>query len=153
MSNLYSIVVKAKDGVVAVKAFDTEDKVNIAIAMREKSASVFTDSLPEELVPYRHNTNELIRRVRNILNDNSVKVYVRPMMAVSLNEQGHYVFELNGKSNILDGDHPELGARLAPVKKVNASARGARIAPVKEVNASPRVARSQRFQTFLGTLA
>lgn len=126
MSNLYSIVIKAKDGTVAVKAFDT-DRTNIAIALREKSASVFTESLPEELAPYKHDRKELIKRVRDILNDNTIQVYVRAMMSVQINEDGNYVFKMGEDFTTLDGDHPELGSRLAPVKVRNASLSGARM--------------------------
>lgn len=120
MSNLYSIVIKAKDGTVAVKAFDTEH-TNIAIALREKTASVFTESLPEELAPYKHNRFELIKRVRDILNDNSIRVHIRSMMKVFINEAGNYVFQLGDEYTTLDGDHPDLAKRLTTVKVRNSS--------------------------------
>lgn len=126
MSNLYSIVIKAKDGTVAAKAFDTEH-TNIAIALREKSASVFTESLPEELAPYKHDRFELIKRVRDILNDNSIQVYIRPMMKVFINDDGNYVFQLADDYTTLDGDHPELAKRLAPVKVRNSSISGGKM--------------------------
>lgn len=113
MSDLYSIVIKAKDGTVSVKAYDS-DRTNIAIALHNKCASVFTDSLPDELIEFKDQPAELTQRVRSILNDNTLKVIIRPNVAVYLNEDGTYVFEQNGECATLDGDHPNLARRLAP---------------------------------------
>lgn len=125
MSELYSIVIKASDGTVAVKAFDRLH-TNIAIASRGKFASVFTESLPEELQPFKHDSAELIARVRNILNDNTIQVRVRSMMSVHINDDGNYEMVLDNKRAVLDGDHPELASRLVATKTRNSSANGGR---------------------------
>ena len=115
MSELYSIVVKATDGTVAGKAFDDEH-TRIAIASRGKHACVFTESLPEELQQFKQDPEELRKRVSHILNDNSIEIHIRPMLSVHINGDGNYVMNLCGKSSILDGNHPELAARLTAYK-------------------------------------
>lgn len=124
MSELYSMVIKAKDGLVSAKAFEQDGVTKIAFAQMDGQASVFTESLSDELAPYKHDRKELIRLVKDILNDDNVYVNVRPMMAVHINEDGNYVFTLGKEYTTLDGDHPSLGFRMTGRKHKNSSLSG-----------------------------
>ncbi len=126
MHDLYTMLIKAKDGNVVTLAHNVDGEIHVAIAVKDGVANVFLETLPEALKALKGDDAKIIALVRDVLSSPNVHVYIRPMIGVKL-IGGVYEIGLLDNVNKLDPAHPDLAARLVVNKTRNSSMSGGRV--------------------------
>lgn len=126
MHDLYTMLIKAKDGNVVTLAHSVDGETHIAIAVKDGVANVFLETLPEAMKVLKKDDAKIIALVRDVLSSPNVHVYIRAMVGVKLID-GVYEIGLLDNVNKLDPAHPDLAARLVVNKTRNGSAAGGKV--------------------------